>query len=61
MQVIVRALQIGKVSEEETEDFNYVWNDGRTDQLGLPIGENIVNLLPTMVELLKHILQNVRL
>lgn len=60
-QVITRALQIGEVSKQETVDFNYVWNDGREQALGVPLGEDIGKLLPAMVELLKHILSNVRL
>jgi len=59
--VITRSLQIGEVSAKETNDFNAVWNDHRPEPLGIPIGKDIVNLLPAVVQLLKNFLQHVRL
>lgn len=59
--VIARAFQIGVVSDEEKRKFNDVWNRGREEKLGKIVGENIENLLPTMVELLKEYLGDIKL
>ena len=59
--VIMRAFQIGTVSEREKKTFNEVWNKNREEKLGEIIGEKIENLLPAITELLKKYLSNVRL
>lgn len=60
-KVITRAMQIGKVDEDEKQLFNKVWNDGREEPLGQVVGEDIANLLPAVTELLKKYLGGVRL
>lgn len=60
-QIIVRAFQIGAVSEEERQTFNAVWNNGREKKLGEIVGENIVNLLPAVTAVLKEYLGTVHL
>ena len=59
--MVARAFQIGAVTEAEKKKFKHVWNDGRGEPLGEEIGENIANLLPAVVKLLKHYLGSVRL
>lgn len=59
--MVARAFQIGAVTEDEKKKFQHVWNDGRGEPLGEEIGENIANLLPAVVKLLKHYLGSVRL
>lgn len=59
--VIVRAFQIGTVTDEEKRIFNQVWNSGREEKLGEIVGEKIENLLPALAELIKKYLGNVKL
>lgn len=61
LQVIARAFQVGKVSADETRNFNFVWNDNRDEGLGEVVGENIANLLPAITKALKKYLSNVKL
>lgn len=58
---IVRAFQIGPVSDEEKKTFNKVWNEGREEKLGEIVGEKIENLIPAIAELLKKYLGQVKL
>ena len=59
--VIIRAFQIGSVSERERQAFNEVWNENREEKLGEIVGEKIENLLPAITEMLKKHLGSVRL
>jgi hypothetical protein len=59
--IIIRAFQIGKTSDNERGLFNEVWNDGREEGFGEIVGENIANLLPAITEVLKKYLSNVKL
>jgi hypothetical protein len=59
--VLVKAFQIGQVRPRETENFNYVWNDNRTEKLGEVVGTKVENLLPALTSALKKYLGNVRL
>lgn len=49
------AFQIGKNNERSQKTFQFVWNEGYQEKMGLAIGPNIENLAP---ELLKILLKN---
>ena len=53
--VIVIAIQIGKVSEEDKEKFKEVWQ--KTEKDGL-LCQNVSNLVPTISKLLEKLLNN---
>jgi hypothetical protein len=60
-EVIVRAFQIGEVSDDDRQTFKEVWNDGREEKLGEVIGAEIANLIPAITDALKKYLSGVRL
>ena len=49
------AFQIGKNSEQSQKTFQFVWNEGHPEKMGIEIGQNIEKLAP---ELLKTLLKN---
>lgn len=59
--VHIHALQIGDVSEEETELFTATWNDGRPTPLGYLIGDDLSQLAPVITEMLKEELGDVEI
>lgn len=59
--VITRGFQIGKTSIEEKRIFNEVWNDGREEEKGEIVGEEIANLIPAIASTLKKYLSGVKL
>lgn len=59
--VVLRAFQIGKTSESEKNTFNAVWNDGKAENMGEIVGEEIGNLLPAVALALKKHLSGVQL
>ncbi|MBT4433583.1 hypothetical protein HOC90_04540 [Candidatus Falkowbacteria bacterium] len=59
--VITRAFQIGKVDAGDKKKFQQVWNNGRKDNLGEVVGENIGNLIPAITKTLEQYMKNIRL
>lgn len=59
--LIVRAFQIGQVSQGEADTFNKVWNSGRDVVHGEMVGTDIAQLIPALVQVLKDYLWNVQL
>lgn len=60
-QIITRAFQIGKTTQQEQEIFQAIWNSNREEPLGEIVGENVANLIPAITKLLKQYLGAVRL
>ncbi|MBA3732945.1 hypothetical protein H0W91_01045 [Patescibacteria group bacterium] len=58
--VVVKGFQIGKVSREETQVFNSVWNTGQ-EKRGEVVGNDLRKLIPAISSALKKYLRNVRL